>query len=127
MSRFWAAGLRTLGKTTTPEMGFNANTAPVAHSPWDTDPIPGGSSGGSGALVAAGAVPIAHPSDGGRLDPHPAACNGLVGLKPTRGRVPLGRAVDEVLNGASAQLVVTHSVRDTAAVLDAVRSSTRNS
>jgi amidase len=124
MSRFKAAGLRALGKTTTPEMGFNANTAPVAHgitrNPWNTNHIPGGSSGGSGALVAAGAVPIAHATDGGGSIRIPAACNGLVGLKPTRGRVPAGPAVDEVLNGASVQLVVTRSVRDTAAVLDAV-------
>src|SRR3954447_23366087 len=124
MSRFKAAGLRTLGKTATPEMGFNANTAPRAHgitrNPWDTDRIPGGSSGGSGALVAARAVPIAHANDGGGSIRIPAACNGLVGLKPTRGRVPLGPVVDEALNGAAVELVVTRSVRDTAAVLDAV-------
>jgi amidase len=124
MSRFKAAGLRTLGKTATPEMGFNANTAPVANgitrNPWDTDRIPGGSSGGSAALVAARAVPIAHANDGGGSIRIPAACNGLVGLKPTRGRVPLGPAVDEAINGAAVELAVTRSVRDTAAVLDAV-------
>jgi amidase len=124
MSRFKTAGLRTLGKTATPEMGFNANTAPVAHgitrNPWNTDRIPGGSSGGSGALVAARALPIAHANDGGGSIRIPAACNGLVGLKPTRGRVPLGPVVDEALNGAAVELVVTRSVRDTAAVLDAV-------
>jgi len=124
MSRFKTAGLRTLGKTATPEMGFNANTAPVANgitrNPWDTDRIPGGSSGGSGALVAARAVPIAHANDGGGSIRIPAALNGLVGLKPTRGRVPLGPAVDEAINGAAVELAVTRSVRDTAAVLDAV-------
>lgn len=124
MSRFKAAGLRTLGKTATPEMGFNANTAPVANgitrNPWDTERIPGGSSGGSGALVAARAVPIAHANDGGGSIRIPAACNGLVGLKPTRGRVPIGPAVDEAINGAAVELAVTRSVRDTAAVLDCV-------
>jgi amidase len=124
MARFKAAGLRTLGKTATPEMGFNANTAPVANgitrNPWDTDRIPGGSSGGSAALVAARAVPIAHANDGGGSIRIPAACNGLVGLKPTRGRVPLGPLVDEAINGAAVELAVTRSVRDTAAVLDAV-------
>ena len=113
MSRFKAAGLRTLGKTATPEMGFNANTAPLAHgitrNPWDTDRIPGGSSGGSGALVAARAVPIAHANDGGGSIRIPAACNGLVGLKPTRGRVPLGPVLDEALNGAAIEFVVTRT------------------
>ena len=94
MTRFKQAGLTTIGRTATPELGFNANTAPIVNgptrNPWDVDHIPGGSSGGSAALVAARTVPMAHANDGGGSIRIPAACTGLVGLKPTRGRVPLG-------------------------------------
>ena len=124
MSRFKRAGLSTLGRTATPELGFNANTAPVVNgptrNPWNLDHIPGGSSGGSSALVAARAVPVAHANDGGGSIRIPASCTGLVGLKPSRGRVPLGPDIDEALNGLAGEFVVTRTVRDTARLLDAV-------
>jgi amidase len=124
MTRFKRAGLTTIGRTATPELGFNANTAPIVNgptrNPWNVDHIPGGSSGGSAALVAARAVPMAHANDGGGSIRIPAACTGLVGLKPTRGRVPLGPDVDEALNGMAVEFAVTRTVRDTARLLDAV-------
>jgi amidase len=126
MSRFKAAGLSMVARTATPEFGFNCNTASVANgepsrNPWDTGRIPGGSSGGSGALVAARAVPLAHANDGGGSIRIPAAWNGLVGLKPTRGLVSPGPAVGESLSGFGMELGVTRSVRDTARLLDAVK------
>ncbi|PXY33500.1 amidase [Prauserella coralliicola] len=124
MSRFRRAGLATTVLTTTPEMGYNANTEPVVHgptrNPWDVTRSAGGSSGGSGALVAAGAVPVAHANDGGGSIRIPAAFNGLVGLKPTRGRVPLAPDFQEALYGCAAEFVVTRTVRDSAALLDEV-------
>jgi amidase len=84
MSRFKAAGLRPLGKTATPEMGFNANTAPLAHgitrNPWDTDRIPGGSSGGSGALVGASRSGVEHADDSTLLKP--VGCRARPGGRP---------------------------------------------
>jgi amidase len=124
MARFRSAGLATLGRTTTPEFGFNASTEPVltgpTRNPWDPSRSPGGSSGGSGAMVAARAVPVAHANDGGGSIRIPAAVNGLVGLKPTRGRVSLGPDFGEALNGAAVEFAVTRTVRDCAALLDAV-------
>lgn len=124
MARFRRAGLRTLGRTTTPEFGFNASTESVltgpTRNPWDTTQSSGGSSGGSGVLVAARAVPVAHANDGGGSIRIPAAANGLVGLKPTRGRTPIGPAFAEALNGLAIEFAVTRTVRDCAALLDAV-------
>jgi amidase len=124
MTRFRKAGLAITIQSTSPEMGFNANTEPVLHgstrNPWDTSRSAGGSSGGSGALVAAGAVPAAHANDGGGSIRIPAAYNGLVGLKPTRGRVPLGPDFQEALSGFACEFAVTRTVRDAAALLDAV-------
>lgn len=124
MSRFRKAGLATVALTTSPEMGYNANTEPVVHgstrNPWDPSRSAGGSSGGSGALVAAGAVPIAHANDGGGSIRIPAAFNGLVGLKPTTGRVSLAPDMQEGLYGFLAEFVVTRSVRDAALLLDEV-------
>ena len=124
MARFRRAGLVTVTRTTTPEMGFNANTEARVYgstrNPYDLSRSAGGSSGGSGALVAAGGVPIAHANDGGGSIRIPAAYNGLVGLKPTRGLVTTAPDMQEGLYGGLAEFVVTRSVRDTAAVLDAV-------
>ncbi|MGW7531232.1 amidase [Amycolatopsis sp. NPDC054798] len=124
MERFRAAGLATLAVTTTPELGFNGNSEALAYgstrNPWNVAHSAGGSSGGSAALVAAGALPIAHANDGGGSIRVPAACNGLVGLKPTRGRVPAGPGFADPLYGMGVELAVSRSVRDTAALLDEV-------
>ena len=128
MSRFRDAGLTILGRTNTPELGANATTEPVAngptHNPWMLNRSPGGSSGGSSAMVAAGAVPMAHANDGGGSIRIPAAQCGLVGLKPSRGRVPLGPDFDAPLGGMGIEFAVTRTVRDCAALLDAVQGST---
>jgi amidase len=124
MSRFRAAGLATLAVTTTPELGFNANTEALVYgstrNPWDTDLSAGGSSGGTGALVAAGAVSVGHANDGGGSIRIPASFNGLVGLKPSRGRTPIGPDYAEALSGLAIEFVLVRSVRDCAALLDAV-------
>ncbi len=97
--RFRAAGLLSLVRTATPEFGGNFDTAPVlrgpTRNPWDPTRSPGGSSGGSAALVAARALPIAHGNDGAGSIRVPAAWCGLVGLKPSRGRTPIGPLVGE--------------------------------
>jgi len=125
MARFRRAGLRTVGRTTSPEFGYCPTTENVLHgptrNPWDTTRSPGGSSGGSGSAVAAGIVPLAHASDGGGSIRIPAACCGLVGLKPTRARTPIGPDAAEGLNGLGIEFAVTRSVRDCAALLDAVQ------
>lgn len=117
---FAAAGLVTLGKTNVPEFGPHPTTQPQAfgpaRNPWALDHTPGGSSGGSAAAVAAGLVPLAHANDGGGSIRIPASWCGLVGLKPTRGRV----ASPEQINRYGVELVVTRTVRDAAAMLDAV-------
>ena len=120
-ARFRRAGFVTLGKTNTPELGLQSTTQPLAfgatHNPWDLVRSPSGSSGGAAAAVAAGLVPIAHANDGGGSIRLPAAWCGLVGLKPSRGRVPFGRLP---LDWNVCELVVSRTVRDVAAVLDAV-------
>ena len=119
-----AAGFVFLGKTNTPELGLLPTTEPEAHgathNPWDVTRSPGGSSGGSGAAVAAGMVPAAHATDGGGSIRVPAAHCGLVGLKPSRGRVSFGPDAGERWGGFSCENTVTRSVRDTAAILDIV-------
>ncbi|QYG91970.1 amidase [Iamia sp. SCSIO 61187] len=123
-ARFRAAGLVVIGKTNTPELGLVPSTEPESYgptrNPWDTTRTPGGSSGGSAAAVAAGVVPMGHAGDGGGSIRIPAAFCGLVGLKPGRGRVTLGPDVGESWAGLVSRLAVTRSVRDTAALLDAV-------
>jgi len=118
-----AAGLNIFGKTNTPEFGLWPVTEPahlgVCRNPWDVSRTPGGSSGGAAAAVAAGIVPTAHASDGGGSIRTPAACCGLFGMKPSRGRVSFAPA-GEGWAGASIQHAVTRSVRDSAALLDAV-------
>lgn len=124
MTRFKQAGLVTLGRTATPEFGFNATTEPVAngptHNPWNLSRSSGGSSGGSAALVAARAIPVAHGTDGAGSLRIPAAWCGLVGLKPTRGRTPPGPDSDERLSGFGVDFALARTVRDAAALLDAV-------
>jgi amidase len=125
MARFRHAGLRTVARTTSPEFGFSPTTETVANgptrNPWDTARMAGGSSGGSCAAVAAGIVPLGHANDGGGSIRIPASCCGLVGLKPTRARTPIGPDAAEGLNGMGIEFAVTRTVRDCAALLDAVQ------
>lgn len=118
-SAFLGTGLVPLGKTRMSEFGFSASAEHprlgAVRNPWNTEHTAGASSSGSGAFVAAGAVPIAHANDGGGSIRIPASCNGLVGLKPSRGRLPLDKQMRQmpiriIFNG-----VLTRSVRDTAA------------
>ncbi|MEX2584706.1 MAG: amidase [Gemmatimonadota bacterium] len=122
--RFKRAGLIAFGKTNVPEFGLVATTEPEAFgptlNPWNPARSPGGSSGGSAAAVAAGLVPIASANDGGGSIRIPAAWCGLFGLKPSRGRVPVGPYHAEIWGGAVADHVLTKSVRDSAAMLDAI-------
>ncbi|MEE2033171.1 amidase [Rhodococcus chondri] len=122
VDRWLNAGLVLFGKTNTPEFGAKNITEPDANgptrNPWDTDLTPGGSSGGSAAAVAAGVVPVAGANDGGGSIRIPAACCGLVGLKPGRGVVPSGPIGGESLHGAVTNGVISRTVRDTAAMLD---------
>ena len=127
VKRYRQAGLVTFGKTNSPELGLNPVTEPrefgPTRNPWNTNRTPGGSSGGAGAAVAAGVLPVAHASDGGGSIRIPASCCGLVGLKPSRGRIPFGPDKAEGWAGQSTSHVVSHSVRDTAAMLDATAGS----
>ncbi|GAA2097813.1 amidase family protein [Streptomyces albiaxialis] len=124
MRRFRRAGLVTFGRTATPELANSIMTESVLHgptrNPWDPARGAGGSSGGAGAAVAAGAVPVAHATDAAGSLRIPAAYNGLFGLKPTRGRVSMGPGADEVFSGLAVQGGVSRTVRDSAALLDAV-------
>ncbi len=118
------AGLVSLGRTNTPELGLLPTTESDAYgatrNPWDLERSAGGSSGGSAAAVTSGMVAMAHASDGGGSIRIPASHCGLVGLKPTRGRNSFGPELGERWAGFSAEGVVSRSVRDTAAFLDAV-------
>jgi amidase len=124
VSRFRQAGLAILGLTAVPELGFNPNTESVrtgsTRNPWDTSRSAGGSSGGTAALVASRALPVGHGNDGGGSIRIPAGYNGLVGLKPSRGRISDGPDVAEVLFGIATEFCLTRSMRDCAALLDAV-------
>jgi amidase len=121
---FRAAGFVSLGRTNVPEFGTTVTTEPVAtgpaRNPYDPTRSTGGSSGGSAAAVAAGLVPLAHASDGGGSIRVPASECGLVGLKPPRARVSQGPEVGESWAGATIDGVLTRSVRDSAAALDAI-------
>jgi amidase len=123
VARFAAQHLVFLGRTTSPEWGSVPVTEPeawgISRNPWNTDRTCGGSSGGSAAAVAAGMVPIAHASDGGGSIRIPASCCGLVGLKVSQGRITVGPTRLETNLGV--ELCVSRSVRDTAAILDAVQ------
>ncbi|MDF2825140.1 MAG: amidase, Asp-tRNAAsn/Glu-tRNAGln amidotransferase subunit [Mycobacterium sp.] len=127
---YLATGLIPLGKTQLSEFGFSAvaehpRLGPV-RNPWNTDYTAGASSSGAGAFVAAGVVPIAHANDGGGSIRIPASCNGLVGLKPTRGRLPLDRSMRQMPIRIVANGVVTRTVRDTAAFYREMERSWRN-
>jgi amidase len=121
--RYRQAGLVFVGKTNTPELGLIPVTEPAlfgpTRNPWNPQRTPGGSSGGSAAAVAAGMVPAAHGGDGGGSLRIPASCCGLFGFKPTRGRTPPGPDRSEQWGGMNVEHVVTRSVRDSAALLDA--------
>ena len=123
VERYKQAGLVTFGKTNSPELGLMPVTEPrlfgPTRNPWDLSRTPGGSSGGASAAVASGIVPMASASDGGGSIRIPASCTGLVGLKPTRGRTPMGPDRGEGWAGQSISHVVSRSVRDSAAALDA--------
>jgi amidase len=122
-ARFRRAGLVSLGKTNTPEFGMAPACEPArfgpTRNPWDLTRSTSGSSGGSAAAVAAGLVPIAHGNDLGGSIRYPASACGVFGLKPTRARNPLGPRYGDVVSGAACEHVLTRSVRDSAAVLDA--------
>jgi amidase len=122
--QFRAAGFVALGRTNVPELGTTVTTEPrsfpPARNPWDPGHSTGGSSGGSAAAVAAGLVAVAHANDGGGSIRIPASECGLVGLKPTRGRVSQGPLIGEAWAGGTIDGAVTRTVRDTAGVLDVI-------
>ena len=119
------AGFIPIGHTNTPEFGLKNITEPKLHgparNPWNTMHSPGGSSGGSAAAVASGMVPIAGASDGGGSIRIPASFSGLFGLKPTRGRTPVGPGVGRQWQGASIDFALSKTVRDSAALLDVLQ------
>ena len=125
VERYLASGLLPFAKTTTPEFGLLGITEAKAYgptrNPWNLNHTPGGSSGGSAAVIAAGIVPMASANDGGGSIRIPASHCGLFGLKPSRGRVPVGPYYGEVWMGASADHVLTRSVRDSAVMLDVLQ------
>jgi amidase len=122
--RLRTAGAIVVGKTNTPEFGLVPVTEPErfgpARNPWDRSRTTGGSSGGSAAAVASGMVPLGHANDGGGSIRIPASCCGLVGLKPSRGRVSMAPDYAELVGGIGIDGVVTRTVRDTAVALDVI-------
>jgi amidase len=122
IDRYLAAGLIPIATTTLSEHGLKLMTESeafgITRNPWNTAHTSGGSSGGAAALGAAGVTPISHAADGGGSIRVPAACTGLVGTKPSRGRVPLTPAHSELWFGFTVQHALTRSVRDSAALLD---------
>lgn len=131
VARWKAAGLVPFGRTNTPEFGAKGITEPEsfgpARNPWNAEHTPGGSSGGSAAMVASGVVPVAGANDGGGSIRIPAACCGLFGLKPGRGRTPWGPEFTEAMHGIAVNHVLTRSVRDSALLLDATHGDERGS
>ena len=123
VTRYRAAGLVVFGKTHSPEFGLTTSSESKlfgqTRNPWAPEHTAGGSSGGAAAVVAAGILPAANATDGGGSIRVPASCCGVFGLKPTRGRTPMGPEVGEGWSGMSAMHAVTRSVRDSAALLDA--------
>ncbi|MTT51433.1 amidase [Alcanivorax sp. VBW004] len=131
VARWKQGGLVPFGRTNTPEFGAKGITEPdsfgPARNPWNPDHTPGGSSGGSAAMVAAGVVPVAGANDGGGSIRIPAACCGLFGLKPGRGRTPWGPEFTEAMHGIAVNHVLTRSVRDSALLLDIAQGDERGS
>lgn len=130
VTQFLGTGLNVIGKSRLPEFGFNASTefmteGPV-RNPWHTEHSVGASSGGAAALVAAGVVPVAHANDGGGSIRIPAACAGLVGLKPTRGRHVDAKATRSLPINMIGEGVVTRTVRDTAHFVAAMEDAWRS-
>ena len=125
VKRWEASGVIILGRSNTPEFGLTpyteSDTLGPAHNPWDTSRTTGGSSGGSGAAVASRMVPVASAGDGGGSIRIPSSACGIFGLKPTRGRTPTGPVIGESWNGFDIEHVLTRSVRDSAAMLDATK------
>ena len=119
-ARFRAAGFRPFGATTVPEFGLSLSSepaiGPLCRNPLDTSRSAGGSSGGSAAAVAAGIVPLAHATDAGGSIRVPAACCGLVGLKPSRGAIPGGPGFGNHLGGIATEFAVTRTIRDAQAL-----------
>lgn len=124
VQRFLDAGLVIFGRTNAPEFAIKNVTEPElwgpARNPWNTAHTPGGSSGGSAAAVAAGIVPAAGGNDGGGSIRTPAACTGLVGLKPSRGLAPYGPQAGELMFGLATNGVLSRTVRDSAGLMDAI-------
>ncbi|HEY8973321.1 MAG TPA: amidase [Burkholderiaceae bacterium] len=122
--RYLAAGLVIFGKTNLPEFALKGVTDSRANgrtnNPWNVEHVPGGSSGGAAAAIASGVLPMAAAADGGGSIRIPAACCGLFGLRPSRGRVSSGPGIGEAWFGASSEGVISRSVRDTARMLDAL-------
>ncbi len=127
--RFIDAGFICVGRTNTPEIGLLPTSEPDAygatHNPWRSGHTSGGSSGGSAAAVASGMVAVAHANDGGGSIRIPASACGIVGLKPTRGRVPISGIGNEISNFLIVEGVVSRTVRDTAAILDVLSAARR--
>ncbi|SLK09637.1 MULTISPECIES: amidase [unclassified Paenibacillus] len=125
VSRLRDAGFIIIGHTNTPEFGLKNITEPRLHgpsrNPWNINHSPGGSSGGAAAAVASGIVPLAGASDGGGSIRIPASFSGLFGLKPTRGRTPVGPGVGRQWQGASIDFALSRSVRDSAGLLDTLQ------
>lgn len=123
VTRYRRAGFSIFGRSAVPELGFGPGSwqrfGGVTRNPWNLDHFPDGSSGGAAAAVAAGILPVAHGSDGGGSLRMPASCNGLVSLKPTRGRNPAGPRGVVGMGAMAAEHVVSRSLRDSAAALDA--------
>ncbi|MEO8857210.1 MAG: amidase [Burkholderiaceae bacterium] len=123
VTRLRRAGFVILGRTASPEFGMSASTEPAltgpTRNPWNLARSAGGSSGGAGAAVASGILPASHATDSGGSIRIPASCNGLVGLKPTRGLQATGPHRGEAAHGLGHEHAVTRSVRDCAAILDA--------
>ena len=131
VQRYKQAGLVVFGKSASPEFGLSTSTESklfgITKNPWKDGHTAGGSSGGASSAVAAGILPAANASDGGGSIRIPASCCGLFGLKPSRGRVPFGPDAGEGWNGMSSIHAVTRSVRDSAALLDAISAPERGS